>query len=155
MGLKPTTLDEQLEILKHRNIILPYKSDMILLQYGYYNLVNGYKNPFIDTIKSSALGEDYYKDGTSLDHLVELYKFDSILRQNLLYCIVTVETQMKSLISLYFLTVSAHPIGIILIQNHLLKIPLRKNLSIHLLQNYNEISVNFKLKRGILRYAIL
>ena len=58
MGLKPTTLDEQLEILKHRNIILPYKSDMILLQYGYYNLVNGYKNPFIDTIKSSALGED-------------------------------------------------------------------------------------------------
>lgn len=102
MGLKPTTLDEQLEILKHRNIILPYKSDMILLQYGYYNLVNGYKNPFIDTIKSSALGEDYYKDGTSLDYLVELYKFDSILRQNLLYCIVTVETQMKSLISLYF-----------------------------------------------------
>ncbi|WP_159049961.1 Abi family protein [Dialister pneumosintes] len=100
--LKPTTLTEQLTILKKRNIIVPPQYETVLLQYGYYNLINGYKDPFIDKVKSNKLGQDYYKDGTSLQHIVELYRFDALLRQNLLYCIVTVETQIKSLISLHF-----------------------------------------------------
>ena len=102
MELKPTSITEQLEILNKRNISLQSGSDLILLQYGYYNLINGYKEPFIDKAKSLELGEDYYKDGTTLKHFVQLYHFDSILRNNLLYSIVTVETQMKSLISLHF-----------------------------------------------------
>lgn len=102
MELKPTSISEQLEILNKRNISLQSGSDSILLQYGYYNLINGYKEPFIDKAKSLELGEDYYKNGTTLKHFLQLYHFDSILRNNLLYSIVTVETQMKSLISLHF-----------------------------------------------------
>lgn len=102
MELKPTSISEQLEILSKRNISLQSGSDLILLQYGYYNLINGYKEPFIDKAKSLELGEDYYKDGTTLQHFLQLYHFDSLLRNNLLYSIVTVETQMKSLISLHF-----------------------------------------------------
>lgn len=100
--LEPTSISEQMEILKQRNIILPNKSELILLQYGYYNLINGYKDPFIDIEKTRIIGHDYYKSGTSLSHIVELYKFDAILRSNLLYCIMVVEAQVKSLISLYF-----------------------------------------------------
>lgn len=61
MELKPTSISEQLEILNKRNISLQSGSDSILLQYGYYNLINGYKEPFIDKAKSLELGEDYYK----------------------------------------------------------------------------------------------
>lgn len=48
MNIPATTIQEQLSILKNRNVRLDENSAGILLQYGYYNLINGYKDAFID-----------------------------------------------------------------------------------------------------------
>lgn len=95
-------IEEQKTILMERNIKLTPNSTEILLQYGYYNLINGYKDAFIDKVKSNQLGHDFYKDGTTLDQIVSLYRFDADLRRNILNFITIIETQMKSLLSLHF-----------------------------------------------------
>ena len=48
MNIPATTIQEQLSILKNRNVRLDENSAGILLQYGYYNLIYGYKDAFID-----------------------------------------------------------------------------------------------------------
>ena len=96
------TIEEQKSILRERNIKLTPKAAYILLQYGYYNLINGYKDAFINEDNSKRLGHDFYNDGTTLDQIVSLYLFDAELRRNILNCITIIETQMKSLISLHF-----------------------------------------------------
>lgn len=102
MKITATTIEQQSTTLVERNVKLTSKSPDILLQYGYYNLINGYKDAFINKEKSHHLGYDFYKDGTTLDQIVSLYRFDADLRRNILSCITIIETQMKSLISLHF-----------------------------------------------------
>lgn len=102
MDIKATDINQQLQILSDRNIVLSGNSRDILLQYGYYNLINGYKDAFLDMEESVKHHSDYYKDGTTLNQIVALYRFDDSLRRNLLSCITIIETQMKSLISLHF-----------------------------------------------------
>ncbi|MGM9581072.1 MAG: Abi family protein [Anaerovibrio sp.] len=48
----------------------------ILRTAGYYNVINGYKTPFLDKAKSSIQGEDFYKDGTTIEQIYSLYLFD-------------------------------------------------------------------------------
>lgn len=102
MKLTATTIEEQLQILSRRNIQLDKNSHIILFQYGYYNLVNGYKDPFIDSELTKETGEDFYKEGTTLNNLVALYRFDSTLRRNMFSCTTIIETYMKSAISNFF-----------------------------------------------------
>jgi abortive infection bacteriophage resistance protein len=45
-----TTLDEQICKLRHRNVIVPNedRAKLYLLRDGYYSMINGYKDVFID-----------------------------------------------------------------------------------------------------------
>lgn len=102
MDIHAKTIKEQLSILENRNVKLDESSSSILLQYGYYNLINGYKDAFIDKEQSNLLHSDFYMEGTTLEQIVTLYLFDANLRRNILSCVTIIETQMKSLISLHF-----------------------------------------------------
>ena len=102
MNIPATTIQEQLSILKNRNVRLDENSAGILLQYGYYNLINGYKDAFIDKKRPNLRHSDFYTEGTTLEQIVTLYLFDANLRRNVLNCVTIIETQMKSLISLHF-----------------------------------------------------
>lgn len=102
MDIPATTITDQLSILSSRNVKLDANSDSILLQYGYYNLINGYKDAFIDKKQSNLNHADFYVEGTTLEQIVALYRFDADLRRNILNCVTIIETQMKSLISLHF-----------------------------------------------------
>lgn len=44
----------------------------ILMSEGYYFIVNGYKDPFIDKVLSSEFNEDRYRRGASFS---DLYSF--------------------------------------------------------------------------------
>ena len=46
-----------------------------LKQIGYFGLIGGYKNPFKNPTTQK------YKDGTTFDEIVDLYKFDENLRE--------------------------------------------------------------------------
>lgn len=100
--LSPTTIPEQIEILTSRGLSVDDHAERILLQYGYYNLVNGYKTPFLDQAKTTSEGHDVYREGSSLNQILALYLFDAVLRRHLFYMLNNIEVQMKSAISLHF-----------------------------------------------------
>ncbi|MDD2375979.1 MAG: Abi family protein [Clostridia bacterium] len=72
------TYDIQVEILKSRDISI--KDDLlaigVLEKENYYNLINGYKDLFLD-ISSS---EEKYINGTEFNEIVSLFEFDRELK---------------------------------------------------------------------------
>lgn len=102
MIIKATTIEEQINLLKSRNLIVDSMSADLLAQCGYYNLINGYKDPFIDKEETIMCHHDVFAKRTKLSDLYALYTFDNNLRQNLLTCITIIETQIKSLLSMRF-----------------------------------------------------
>ena len=67
----------------------------ILVRAGYFNIVNGYKNPFISGCDSA--GKHCYISGTSINQLQAVKKFDDSLRSFLLRYITQVEEETRSL----------------------------------------------------------
>lgn len=71
--------EEQITILEEeRNLTIDDKERAIslLTRINYYNLINGYKRPFIDHEKTREKNSDWYRDGVNLKDLYSLYKFD-------------------------------------------------------------------------------
>lgn len=99
MGKYVLTLEEQLDhLIADRNLIVENKTEALrtLERVGYYVLIAGYKEPF----KNSTTKK--YKDGTTFDDIVALYKFDENLREVVLKYILKTEIHLRSLISYYF-----------------------------------------------------
>lgn len=71
-------------------------AESILRKIGYFSLVSTYKYLF------SAPDSKKYRNGTKLEDIVALYKFDENLRELFLKYILKVERNVKSLISYYF-----------------------------------------------------
>ncbi|MDD6134946.1 MAG: Abi family protein [Selenomonas montiformis] len=88
------TIDEQIEILKKRKIVISRKrfARKVLTYENYYYVINGYKEPFID----STNGEDVYKKGTSFNEIVALYTFDRRIREILMPELLRVEHSIKA-----------------------------------------------------------
>lgn len=95
---------QQLKILRSRNIIITdgTKATNILRKEGYYNIINGYKDIFLDTQTTAQTGIDAYKSGTTLEQMYALYDFDRNLRSILLKYILKMETSIKTKIAYYF-----------------------------------------------------
>ena len=103
--LKPhKSIDEQILILKNRGmVILDEKlAGTTLEKVGYYNLINGFKGPFVD--KESTLREKFI-EGTKFEYLVDLYTFDTDLKASILIKILTIEKMLKSIISYEFASI--------------------------------------------------
>lgn len=95
---------QQLTILRSRNIIIAdgSKAINILRKEGYYNIINGYKEIFLDAQVTSQTGEDYYKNGTTFEQMYALYDFDRNLRLILLKYILKMETSLKTKLAYCF-----------------------------------------------------
>ncbi len=76
----------------------PHK--MILVRSGYFNIINGYKNPFVSGQDSN--GKHHYISGTSIDQMQAVKKFDESLRSFLLKYITQVEEEVRALSSYKF-----------------------------------------------------
>lgn len=72
------TLDEQLEILEKRNLIIANKESakIVLKRYGYYEVINGYKRAFM----LSDNDDDGFKSGIAFERLARLQEFDRNIR---------------------------------------------------------------------------
>ena len=68
----------------------------MLTRYGYFSLIGGYKNIYIN--KSVRK----YKRGTTFEDIVNLYKFDEELRSLFLKNILKFERKLHSVISYHF-----------------------------------------------------
>lgn len=84
------TYNQQMKHLRNHKKIDCHDVDhkRILVRTGYFNLINGYKNPFI--CGQTVEGEHIYIRGTSIDHLYEVKCFDDELRSFLLKYIIQV-----------------------------------------------------------------
>lgn len=65
----------------------------LLCRYGYFNLINGYKTPFVANI---ANGNHNYISNTNIEHFYSLKQFDDKLRIMLLKYIVMAEEEIRT-----------------------------------------------------------
>ena len=90
--MKPfKTYDEQIDILKSRNLEIKDKSKAkdILSQINYYNLINGYKGPFL-------IKNDKFKDNASLEEIYSLHEMDRELKQVVFSSLLRFEKLLKT-----------------------------------------------------------
>lgn len=90
----------QLGILKSRGVIIKNQkfAKKVIRETNYYNLINGYKSPFI---QASTPVERYYP-GTRFEELYALYEFDRKLRMITLEEILKFEKKVKTLVAYCF-----------------------------------------------------
>ncbi len=88
-------LDEQIEILKHRGMIINDESYAkgVLLRENYFFL-NGYRHLFMKKI-----GENDYLEGTTFEELYSLFLFDRSIRNVLFKYLLVIENNLKSITS--------------------------------------------------------
>ena len=115
MGKPFLTIQQQIELLESRGVKTDDASGSILLREGYYSVVNGYKDPFIDREATAAAGDDRYREGTTLTDIYDLFSFDRKLRGQAFRCLSAISMcrgrecllRYLSNIGLFALTTSA------------------------------------------------
>ncbi len=92
-------LDEQIQILKNKGVtILDEESAKNKLLIGnFYNIINGYKTPFL-----AQSNPEKYIEGCTFEEIYELYNFDRNLRSIIFPAILNIENKLRSLIVYYF-----------------------------------------------------
>lgn len=96
------TYNQQMRKLRNDKNILCNGSahKKILVRAGYFNIVNGYKEPFVSGQDKN--GKHSYIAGTSVDQLHAVKKFDDCLRSFLLRYITQVEEETRTLVGYKF-----------------------------------------------------
>ena len=96
------TYNQQMKYLRDNKLIAcSGKNDKsILARKGYFNLINGYKEPF--TCGKDTSGNFMYFNGTSIAHFSALKEFDDALRILLLKQLTKVEEEVRTLAAYKF-----------------------------------------------------
>lgn len=94
------TIEEQVALLESRNLKTDERTPGILLREGYYQVVNGYKEPFLDS--STADGDDRFSDGTAFYDLYSLFRFDRDLREMTFRYLLRVEALLRTICAYTF-----------------------------------------------------
>lgn len=97
---RATTIEEQIEILERRGLILVDKdfAYSALSEIGYYRFA-GYTFLFYDKQKSTQYSDHRFKQGVSFDEIYAAYKMDEEIRILLLKYLLRIETRLKFSIS--------------------------------------------------------
>ena len=90
-------LDEQLNILENRHLIIANResSKVVLKRYGYYEVINGYKRPFM----MSDNDDDGFKSGVTFEHLARLQEFDRSVRFGVVESLEIVEENLRQAVA--------------------------------------------------------
>lgn len=96
------TYDHQMKLLDtDKKISCSGPEDMkILRRTGYFNLIGGYKTPFVNGI--DALGKHTYLPGTGIQNLYSLKLFDDELRSLILKYIIKAVEEIRAFASYKF-----------------------------------------------------
>lgn len=93
------TFEKQISKLEdEKGLLIPDHeyAESMLREIGYFALISGYKEPFKNPTTKK------YRDGTTFDDIVALYKFDENLRELFLKYILRIERHIRSLLSYHF-----------------------------------------------------
>ncbi len=91
------TIDEQIELLKSRNLIIPdvEKAKKYLLTQNYYNIINGYASYF-------PRNGEVYTNGTTFDEITHLYIYEQEIKHSIFKAILCMENHLKAVFSYHF-----------------------------------------------------
>ncbi len=64
MGKPFLTIEEQIELLERRGVSRTEGERCALMREGYYSIINGYKEPFLEPAVTKDDPNDRYKGGT-------------------------------------------------------------------------------------------
>lgn len=92
------THNSQMKILRSRGLIVKTEAKKILQMENYYNVINGYKDLFLDTISIT----EKYKAGANFKEIYSLYEFDQELRFIFLKQLFKIENNIKSVLAYEF-----------------------------------------------------
>jgi len=121
------------------------KAIHVLERENYYNLINGYKDFFID--KSGT--NEKFKEGATFEDIYALYLFDRELRSLLLRYLLTFETNLKSKISYHFTEKYSETHSYLEIRNYSKK---SKNVLDLVARHFNIIRTQSKQDNAISHY---
>lgn len=100
---------QQIKILRNRGMYIPFGNDAskvikVLERENYYNVINGYKDIFLerDQVSMRIIKPEVFKKGTTFDQVSSLYYFDRELRNLCLKYMLKIESSLKSIISYRF-----------------------------------------------------
>lgn len=88
------TIDEQIQLLKKRKLVFLNEETAknALSRYGYYEIINGYKDPFLIEKGNDEKG---FRDGTTFEHIYALYTLDKDISRDLLRALEDFEQTFK------------------------------------------------------------
>lgn len=97
MGRKAITLDQQIKLLRERNMVITdvEKAKEVLFDIGYYRM-GFYWFPFEQTYPNKYHRSHEFKEGTNFDDVVRLYYFDFNLRNLLFKPLSRIEIAFKT-----------------------------------------------------------
>lgn len=96
------SIEDQVALLESRGVETDGGTGEILLREGYYAVVNGYKQPFLDQSKTIQAGDDRYKKGTKFSDIHSLFLFDRALREETFHCLIRVEAMVRTVCAYTF-----------------------------------------------------
>lgn len=91
--------ENQIKILRSRKLIInnEEKAIKILKNLNYYNIVNGYKRPFLKKDLNGDLSDpEEFIDGCTFEELISLYYLDKELKSELFSYLLEFERKLKS-----------------------------------------------------------
>lgn len=95
MNKKPfQSFDQQIQILKSRGLKFTSEETALnaLKSYGYYNIINGYKDPYVHQIN----GEEKYLDGITFERILSLFQIDQIISFSIMNAMLRLEASLKT-----------------------------------------------------------
>ena len=92
-----TTPEQQIQLLKDKHLYFNNESKAIecLNMYGYYNIINSYKGPYIEKVN----GKKMYRSGTSFEQIFSLFSFDHSLRNAIMASMTDLEEHLKACVA--------------------------------------------------------
>lgn len=93
--MKPfKSIEEQIDILKSRGLLFEDEnaSKVVLMYYGYYEIVNGYQQFLCQT-------KNVFNENETFEHLYAIYRLDHDLQNVILQSTLEVETLLKTALS--------------------------------------------------------
>lgn len=100
MNTKPfKTIDEQINILKSRGLLIQNEEAAKdnLFRYGYYEIINGYKDYFLDDSKGKDT--EFFKPNVTFEHIFALFTLDRNLRTQVMSALEIFESNLRQAVA--------------------------------------------------------
>ncbi|MGO5550059.1 Abi family protein [Lachnospiraceae bacterium LCP19S3_B12] len=92
-----TTVDQQIQKLKSQQLSFENegKAKTILRTYGYYNIINGYRDPYI----IRDYGRKLYNPGITFEQIFALFSLDHHIRDSVLLAMIDFEEHLRAVVA--------------------------------------------------------